>query len=255
MGEGDEAMQTRGSLPIGRRGYLSLFGIGLMGMSMSRAQAAEAKGRSPATTSSDDEEIDRVRISNLILRERTARDAARWDEMRASYHPDSTVDISWFKGKGPAFVDATAELFTKRLRSFHQLEPPVVTINNDRALVDVGAAVHLPGFVGDVAVGVISHTRALYRVERSAGRWSISHLTSIYVRDSMHTVIPGAALKLDVDKLMAFREPYRFLSYLLAQSGYPPNNILPGIDRQDLVDSIYDQNTRWLDQAARRESP
>ena len=53
---------------------------------------------------SDNEQLDRVSVSHLILQERVARDTGRWDQMRACYAGDSTVDISWFRGSGFDFV-------------------------------------------------------------------------------------------------------------------------------------------------------
>ena len=71
----------------------------------------------------------------MIQRERAARDAASWDEMASYHHPESTVEVAWFKGSGQLFV----ELTRKNWRSsgnvnFHDVGAAVVTLNGDRAI-------------------------------------------------------------------------------------------------------------------------
>ena len=48
-------------------------------------------------------------IDNLIQRERTARDTARWQDMADCYSSDSAVDVSWFQGSGKDFAKLSSE--------------------------------------------------------------------------------------------------------------------------------------------------
>ena len=67
------------------------------------------------------DQLDLIAIENLVARERAARDGLRWAEMGDYYHPESTVDISWFKGSGAEFTSAIAFSHLRRLL------PPVLS--------------------------------------------------------------------------------------------------------------------------------
>lgn len=197
---------------------------------------------------SDNEQLDRVRIGHLILQERVARDTGRWDQMRACYSGNSTIDISWFRGSGFDFVDVSREAADSGSASFHKMEPCLVDIKGDRANVNVGVAIHLRTLMNNVEVLLIGHGRMLFRVERRASNWLINHLTGIYVMDTLQPAVPGEAVSVDRERLATYRASYRYLSYLLELSGRPVSQDLPGVDRPDSVDAILTANTDWLNQ-------
>ncbi|MCX0242267.1 hypothetical protein [Streptomyces drozdowiczii] len=62
-----------------------------------------------------------------------ARDRGWWDRMRACYWPDSVVNLSWYRGSGPGFVDASAHMAGRGDASVHRLSPPAVRIAPYRA--------------------------------------------------------------------------------------------------------------------------
>ena len=45
-------------------------------------------------------------VSQLLLRERLARELHNYDEEEACYYPDAPVEVSWFKGTAADFVDS-----------------------------------------------------------------------------------------------------------------------------------------------------
>jgi hypothetical protein len=185
-------------------------------------------------------------ISQLVLSERQARDRAWWDQMRAAYATDSTVRLSWFTGSGPDFVAASQQMVARGDVATHRLGPPVVRLNGDRALVELPAVIEVRTTLGDVEVDVASHTRLCYRTERQAGRWLIVALDPIYERDTLTPVYPGADFTVTPADVAGFRPAYRFLSYLLAQRGYPPDAGMYGDDRPDQVGPFYQHSFAWL---------
>lgn len=199
---------------------------------------------------SDNEQLDRVRIGHLILEERAARDTARWDKMRACYSGDSTVYISWFTGSGFDFVDASRRVADGGSHSFHKMEPCLVDIKGDRAIVDVGVAIHLRTLMDNFEVLLVGYGRMLFRVERCGSSWLINHLTGIYVMDTLQPAVPGEAVNVDRKRLATYRSSYRYLAYLLELSGRPVSQDLPGVDRPDSVDAILAANSDWLNQRA-----
>lgn len=193
-------------------------------------------------------QLDKVKIGDLIIRERVSRDFGRWDDMRACYSSDSTVDISWFRGSGFDFAVASRKAAGSGNSSFHKMEPCLIDINGDRAIVDVGVAIHLQTLMDNVEVLLIGHGRMLYRVERNDSDWLISHLTGIYVMDTLQSAVPGEAVSVDLQRLVNYRSSYRYLSYLLEVSGRPVSQDLPGVDKPESVDAILAANANWLSQ-------
>lgn len=188
---------------------------------------------------------DKAAIAELVQTERAARDQGQWDRMAACYHPDSRVSISWIDCSGPDFVAASKAAFAKGIRHIHQMAPSIVTLNGDRALAETGCAILLGGRIGDVDVTATTQARLFARVERR-GVWRITQLAGLYLKDALATDAPGVFPALDAARLAAYRPSYRYLSYLLAESGKTARDDLPGIDRPALCEAFYRAEGAWL---------
>ena len=55
------------------------------------------------------------------------RDLAEWDELRALFHADGVIEITWFEGKASDFVDGSMRMGASDLRTKHLVAAPVVT--------------------------------------------------------------------------------------------------------------------------------
>ena len=195
---------------------------------------------------SREESTDRMQIAELIQRERAARDAGLWQTMAECWHPQSLVDVSWFRGTGAEFVAATAGNKGKTL-SFHQMGPSVVTVQGDRAIVDTGCAVHGMLALNGAEVAVISHTRLLSRALRDGDDWLIAGLRVVYIRDLLVPRNPTQLPEIDAAALSGYRDSYRYLSYVLAQSGHVPRTDLPGVDLPEGVAAVRAAERRWIE--------
>ncbi|MGW2249970.1 hypothetical protein ACWCXH_07190 [Kitasatospora sp. NPDC001660] len=49
-------------------------------------------------------------VAQVILQERRARDRGWWDLMRECLAPDAALRLSWFRGRGAAFIAASQEM-------------------------------------------------------------------------------------------------------------------------------------------------
>lgn len=192
-------------------------------------------------------DADKLAVADLVQTERAARDQGQWERLAACYHPDSVVSISWIETSGPDFVEASKRAFAHGVRHLHQMGPTLVTLNGGRALAESGCAILLGGRVGEVEVMVTSHCRLHVRAERREGRWGIVSLRPVYFHDAMAARLPGEVPPVDAARLAGYRDSYRFLSYLLEETGKTPRPDLPGIDRQDLVDKMADADRAWLE--------
>ena len=191
--------------------------------------------------------LDQFAVSDIIHRERLARDSGAWEEMVSFYHPDSFIDVSWFQGSGVTFVEATRKAVRPGVLNFHLMSPTVVSVRDDRAIAETPTALQaFMQFEGIDIVGT-SFLRQLWRARRDNGRWLIAGLRGIYIRDQMFPCDTSQVLKLDQAKLRSFRQSYRYLSYRLAALGMNPRDDLPGIDLPETVASVRTAELQWLE--------
>ena len=192
--------------------------------------------------------LDSIAITDVIMRERLARESHDWAAEAACFHPDAIVEVSWFKGSGGEFIDAGRKSPATDTVNFDSMSPAVVTVKDDRAIADTACAVHTFSWLDGVEVSTISYTRLLWRVQKLEGKWLVAGLRGIYIRDTLIPRNPSQALKLDEEKLSKFRSSYRYLSYVLTAGGRPAHDDLPGVDRPETVTALRAGEGEWLEQ-------
>lgn len=192
-----------------------------------------------------DDAADISAITQCVLTERESRDLGRWARMRACFHPDAVVRISWFDGSGPEFVERSIDMARRGVRATHRLGPVAVRLNGDRAVASLGATIDIPGVLDGVDICLSSHARFLYRAERRDGRWRLASFEAFYLRDELHPQRPGQALHIAPEAVAGFRPSYRMLSLLLTRQGYAVDPDLPGLDRPETVDAMGREVYGW----------
>ena len=215
-----------------------------------RATAANEPLPKERSMTDADEWTSRVAITDVIMRERWSRETHHPDAAAACFHPDAWIEVSWFKGTAAEFVESGRQRRPREPVNFDSMSPPVIWLQKDRAIAETSCAVHTVLKLGDDDVINISYTRLLWRTQKVDRRWLISGLRGIYLRDTLASCGPHRELKIDEKKLAGFRESYRYLSYVLAASGRPARDDLPGVDRPELVDNLRAAERRWLEQGS-----
>ncbi|OIJ63480.1 hypothetical protein WN71_033985 [Streptomyces mangrovisoli] len=185
-------------------------------------------------------------VTRTVLLERQGRDRGWWDQMRACYWPDSTVTLSWYRGDGPGFVDASEAMSGRGDSSVHRLSPPVVHVAGGRAFAETPARIEVRTRVDGVLADLVSHTRIVHRLERRAGRWGIVALDCVYERDTLTPAHPGGRLVVPPEELAAHRAPYAVLAWHLARRGYDVAGDLLGDDRPERTAAFYADTLCWL---------
>jgi SnoaL-like protein len=170
-------------------------------------------------------------ISQLIVKEREARDQGRWKTLRDCFHADALIRISWITGNADEFVNGSIDMAKRGVLAKHRLGPILVHRNGDRAIAMLTGIIDIPVKLDGVEAQLSSHARFFYRVERRAERWRLAGFEAVYVRDELVPSVPGQTLSIAPDELGKFRPSYRLLSYVLSRNAYRVNPDLPGEDR------------------------
>lgn len=189
---------------------------------------------------------DVVAVTQLILRERQSRDRGWWDIAAGCFHPESTVELSWFRGSGAEFVASTAENVRPDSRPIHRIGPPAVQLSGERAVAENSGTIALRRVFGGVEADLVSYVRGLYRCERRGGAWLIKSLTAIYEWDTLTPVLPGAELRVPREELERFRPSYRFLAYVMSLRGVILGDDLHGEDRPERLAQLYESAYAWM---------
>ena len=184
-------------------------------------------------------------ITQLIVREREARDQGRWKTMRDCFHADALIRISWITGNADEFVNGSIDMARRGVLAKHRLGPILVSRNGDRAIATLGGVIDIPVKLDDVEAQLSSHARFFYRVERRERQWRLSSFEAVYVRDELVPCVPGQTLTIVPDALASFRRSYRLLSYVLSRNGYRVNSDLPGEDRPATATALEAELFGW----------
>ncbi len=185
-------------------------------------------------------------ITQLVVRERESRDMGYWNRMRDCFHPDSEINISWFRGNGHDFVEGSRDMAARGMLAKHRLGPVLVTLNGERALATLSGIIDIPTELEGKQFTLSAHCLMLYRVSKREGQWKLNSFEVIYRRDEFVPAILGQTANLPADLLASYRPSYRNLCYSLHLKGYTPNPDLAGEDRPETVQAILARVYQWL---------
>ena len=122
---------------------------------------------------------DRQQITDLLTGW-MHRDLGEWEQLRNLFHPDGTIEITWFEGLASDFVEGSMRMGASDVRTKHLIGTPVVTFNANatRAIVETNAMIiaeHVK-----LNLGCIGHNRFYDMAEKRDGVWKLFHRQSIY---------------------------------------------------------------------------
>jgi SnoaL-like protein len=120
---------------------------------------------------------DRLAIADLMTGW-IHRDLAEWDQLRALFHADGVIEITWFEGKVSDFVDGSTRMGASDIRTKYLVAAPVVTFHGDKAIAETNAMVIAENV--KLRVGCSVHCRFYDEVEKRAGVWKIIKRQAVY---------------------------------------------------------------------------
>ncbi len=163
---------------------------------------------------------DRQSIADLMMGW-IHRDLAEWDKLRALFHPDGTIEISWFEGLASDFVDGSMRMGQSDMRTKHFISAPLVTFKDNKAIAETNAVVIAENVRLDL--GVSAHARFYDQVEKREGVWKIVKRQGIY--DFAYFTFPQGVVEIDRALLKQYPREYAALGYALEKSGFPVKRV------------------------------
>jgi hypothetical protein len=169
------------------------------------------------------------------------RDLAQWDQLRELFHPDGTIEISWFEGLASDFVEGSMRMGESDVRTKHFIGAPVVAFNGQKATVETNAVV-----VGEnvrLDLGCSTHARFYDQVEKRNGAWKIVKRQGIY--DFSYFNFPQGVVEIDRELVKKYPREYAALAYLLEKSGFPVKRVF-ATKGSDLEKTMKADGQAWL---------
>ena len=165
---------------------------------------------------------DRLQITDLMTGW-IHRDLGQWDALRELFHPDGTIEVTWFEGLASEFVDGSMKMGASDARTKHQIGTPNVTFNQTatKAIVETNAMI-----IGEnvkLNLGCVGHNRFYDWVEKRDGVWKLLHRQSIY--DMASFTFPMGPVEIDSAVAAKYPREYAALAYMLEKSGFPVKRV------------------------------
>lgn len=165
------------------------------------------------TTASDRQQL------NDLMNGWIHRDLGEWAQLLNLFHPDGTIEITWFEGLASDFVNGSMRMGASDLRTKHLIASPRVTFNaaGNKALLETNAIIIAENV--KLNLGCESHNRFYDLAEKRDGDWKLFHRQSIY--DMGTFTFPQGIVEIDPATVAKYPREYAALAYLLEKSGSP----------------------------------
>lgn len=189
--------------------------------------------------------MDRVKIRELMEYERYCRDNGLYDEAAGCYSEDAKIHVSWFNGPAKEYWERTKK--ANGAGSKHKIFSTAVFIYKDKAVAETQVMMLSPRMtIKGCDMDMNSEARIFARLEKRDGEWKIVYGDCIYERDELIPATPGVKVPDLADKVKDYRESYRNLSYVLSLQGLSSGQDLPGDDKPETVEKLYNETNQWM---------
>jgi SnoaL-like domain len=188
---------------------------------------------------------DKACIRELIESWVVWRDMGDWERLRGVWHEDGRMAASWREGTADQFIEANRAGWHNGLDILHQLGGSLIEVAGVRALSMTKMVISQRAPIHGVLCDVTAQARHLDRWAKRNGRWGLLERRTVFDRDRIDAVKPGAVVSLDESVLSKFPMNYRHLAYLQTTLGFPVRTDLPHL-RSQTAEALYRDDERWL---------
>lgn len=171
------------------------------------------------------------------------RDLGEWEQLRNLFHPDGTIEITWFEGLASDFVESSMRMGASDLRTKHLIASPAVTFNDagNKAILETNAIIIAENV--KLNIGCECHNRFYDLAEKREGVWKLFHRQSIY--DIGTFTFPLGPVEIDRNIALKYPREYAALAYLLECSGFPLGRVF-ATRGSELETAMKAEGQRWL---------
>lgn len=171
------------------------------------------------------------------------RDLGEREQLRNLFHPDGTIEITWFEGLASDFVEGSMRMGASDLRTKHLIASPTVTFNDagNKAILETNAIIIAENV--KLNIGCECHNRFYDLAEKREGVWKLFHRQSIY--DIGTFTFPLGPVEIDRNIALKYPREYAALAYLLECSGFPLGRVF-ATRGSELETAMKAEGQRWL---------
>lgn len=189
-----------------------------------------------------DQHHDRQQLNDL-MNGWMHRDLGEWAQLRDLFHPDGTIEITWFEGLASDFIEGSMRMGASDLRTKHLIASPTVTFNagGDKAILETNAIIIAENV--KLNIGCECHNRFYDLAEKRDGVWKLFHRQSVY--DMGTFTFPLGPVAIDQSIAKKYPREYAALAYLLEQSGFPLGRVF-ATRGSELEATMKAAAKRWL---------
>lgn len=185
---------------------------------------------------------DRLAINDLI-NGWMHRDLAQWDKLSALFHPEGTIEVTWFEGLASEFIQGSMRMGKSDISTKHLIGTPVVSFNStqDKAIAETNAMII--GQNHRLEMGATCHNRFYDMLEKRQGVWRILRRQVVYDFGSFD--FPFGPVGIDKEAAKRYPAAYAPLAYLLEKSGFPVQRVF-ATQGSDLEIAMKKEAQSWL---------
>jgi SnoaL-like domain len=187
---------------------------------------------------------DKQEIAELIQNWGFWRDQGQWEDLATTFHPEGTIQVTWFNGRFTDFIAASREMRKTRRGSKHEIGGSRIEVRGNRAIAETNVRIMGRRELHGVECDSTAWSR-FYDLLEKRERWAICRRVALYEKDRIDPVVPGTTIPFDIARLASMPKAYRFLGYSLALGGFPVSDDLPTEDSPALERLLRDGAT-WL---------
>ncbi len=120
-------------------------------------------------------------------------DLGEWDALRACFHPDASVTVSWYSGSVDGFIERSKAMAAVRRPEEHRkhwLGNMRAEVRGTRAMLETDALILIREFIDGSLFDYTSYARFHDLFEKRAEVWRIREWNCIYDKDRLDPVVP-----------------------------------------------------------------
>jgi SnoaL-like domain len=211
---------------------------------LSVAVTGATSGSEKAISTAFIEAGDEPQIAEVIRNWGFWRDQGQWEKLGTTFHPEGTIQVSWFNGRFEDFISASRQMRKMQRGSKHEIGASRIEVRGRRALAETNVRILTRQDLHGVECDSTTWGR-FYDFFEDRNHWAICRRVALYEKDRVDPVMPGTPIPFDAVRLAAMPKAYRFLGYSLELGGFSVSTDLPTDDGAAMEALLRDGET-WL---------